>query len=225
MQIRAENDPRFWRKFLIMGILAVCFAGYCLVDGLVRYPQQREQGFADFKSELAKSQHKSMFSDSQHRDMDLAEFEAIAVPEQLQEWEHYSVDRGIPSAASVVMQFIMATISFVVGLLLLSFPLRARGRWIEGNDTGVTSSWGAGFHFDEVEVINKRKWKSKGICKVTYVANGRRSTFIVDDYKFDRYRTDAILYELEQRVDPGRIVNGPPEPPPEPDGPVAAVPR
>ena len=29
---------------------------------------------------------------------------------------------------------------------------------------------------------------------------------------------DQILYELEQRIDPEKIVNGPPEPPPEQPG-------
>jgi hypothetical protein len=53
------------------------------------------------------------------------------------------------------------------------------------------------------------------MAKVVYVSGGRRRTFIVDDYKFERYPTDAILYELERRIEPGRITNGPPEPAPE----------
>ena len=88
-------------------------------------------------------------------------------------------------------------------------PAPARGRWIEASDTGITSSWGESFKFEEVEEVNKRQWQKKGIAKVTYVANNRRRTFVVDDYKFDRYPTDAILYELEQRIDQGRIINGP----------------
>jgi hypothetical protein len=44
---------------------------------------------------------------------------------------------------------------------------------------------------------------------------------VIDDFKYQRWATDAILYELEQRIDPGRITNGPPEP--EPDGKVAEV--
>jgi hypothetical protein len=113
------------------------------------------------------------------------------------------------------MQFIMATIMSVAGLYLISLPLRARGRWIEGTDTGIGSSWGENVRYDEIEEVNKRKWRSKGIAKLTYVSGGKRRSFAIDDYKFERYQTDAILYELEQRIDPGRITNGPPEPAPE----------
>jgi hypothetical protein len=215
MQLRAENDPRYSRKFLLMGICGLGFALYCLYDGLVGYPGKREVGFGEFKAD-----YKTYFEDSR-KSMSMAEFEGTAEPEQSKQWENYSHERGIPSGADVVVQFLMATAAAVAGLALIAIPLRARGRWIAANDSGLTSSWGESFQFDEVEAVNKRKWRSKGIAKVTYVSGGRRRNFVVDDYKFDRYPTDAILYELEQRIDPGRILNGPPEPEPEPDGPVA----
>jgi hypothetical protein len=115
----------------------------------------------------------------------------------------------------------MATAMTIAGLFLISNPLRARGRWIEFGPTGLSSSWGEGFSLEQVELIDKRKWKSKGIAKVLYVAGSRRDKLVVDDFKFDRYRTDAILYLLEQRIDPEKIVNGPPEP--EPEGKVAEI--
>jgi hypothetical protein len=99
-----------------------------------------------------------------------------------------------------------------VGLFLLSIPLRSRGRWIEADETGITSSWGQSFRYDEVEEVNKRKWRNKGIAKVTYVANNRRQVFVIDDFKFMREPTDQILFELERRIEIERITNGPPEP-------------
>ncbi len=216
MQIRAENDPRYSRKFLIMGICALGFAMYCLYDGLVGYPARRETGFAEFKTDYPKS-----FTDDRHKGMTVAEFEVVAEPEQRHDWDHYSHDRDIPSRPDVAMQFIMATVTTIAGLVLVSIPLRARGRWVEFSDAGLTSSWGQSFRCDEVELVNKRKWRGKGIATITYVAGGRRRNFVLDDYKFERYPTDAILYALEQRIDPERIVNGPPEP--EPEGPVEEV--
>ena len=206
MQIRAENDPRYSRKFLIMGICALGFALYCLYDGLVGYPARRERGFGEYRS---------FFKDEHRKTMSLAQFEVIADPDEHLKWDKYEHDNGIPSGPDVVMQFILATVMTIGGLVLVSIPLRARGRWIEASDSGLTSSWGEGFHFDEVELVNKRKWRGKGIATVTYVAGGRRRNFVLDDYKFGRYPTDAILYELEQRIDPQRIANGPPEPPPD----------
>lgn len=216
MQIRAENDPRYSRKFLIMGICAIGFALYCLYDGLVGYPARRLQGFDEFKSD-----YKTIFKDEHRKAQTLAQFEVVADTKERGEWDLYAHDRDIPSGPDVIMQFIMATVTGVAGLVLISIPLRARGRWIEFSDSGITSSWGESFQFDEIEEVNKWKWRSKGIGKVTYVTGERRRVFVIDDYKFDRYPTDAILYSLEQRIDQGRITNGPPEP--EPEGKVAEV--
>jgi len=221
MHIRAENDPRYSRKFLIMGICAIGFALYCLYDGLVDYPGKRDRGFGEYKAEKMQSQHKSLLADASRQSMNLAQFEVVADPEQRHEWDVYSHDRGIPSGPDVVVQFIMAAGSALIGAAFLSIPLRSRGRWIEASDDGITSSWGESFRFDEVEAVNKRQWRKKGIAKVTHVSGGRRRTFVIDDFKFQRYPTDAILYELEQRIDQDRITNGPPEP--EPEGRVAEI--
>src|SRR4051812_16330097 len=210
MQIRAENDPRYSRKFLIMGICALGFALWCLKDGLYSYPARRVQGFSEFKID-----YKKLFKDEHAKSLSADEFEVVANHEDKKQWDEYAHDRGIPSGPDIVMQFIMASVMTVAVLFLVSIPLRARGRWIEGTDSGIGSSWGENVRYDEIEEVNKRKWRSKGIAKVTYVSSGRRRTFVVDDYKFERFRTDAILYELEQRIDPGRIANGSPEPVPE----------
>jgi hypothetical protein len=216
MQIRAENDPRFWRKFLIMGLCALGFGLWCLWDGLFTYPAHRIQGFNEFKVD-----YKKLFKDEHAKSLTVDQYEVVASREDLLEWARYAEDRHIPRTPDIVTQFIMAGVMSVAGLFLVSLPLRARGRWIEGTDEGLASSWGESFRYDEVEEVNKRRWKGKGIAKVTYVSGGRRRTFVVDDYKYDRYRTDAILYQLEQRIDPGRITNGAPEG--APDGKVAEV--
>ena len=218
MQIRAENDPRYSRRFLYMGIFALAFGLYCLYDGAIGYPGHRVRGFEDFKAG-----DKTYFIDDHRKAMTVDQFEADADadPEIRKHWETFAHEGDIKGHPDIVLQYVMAAGCGLLGAFLISIPLRARGRWIEASDTGITSSWGESFKFEEVEEVNKRQWRKKGIAKVTYVANNRRRTFVVDDYKFDRYATDAILYELEQRIEPGRIVNGPPEPEPEPDGEVA----
>jgi hypothetical protein len=211
MHIRADNDPRYSRKFLIMGLVALGFAAYCMYDGLVGYPKRRAIGFDEFKTDF-----KSSFTDEHQRSMNIEQFEVEGDEKQRHEWEGYRESRGIPSSPDVTMQFIMAACSGLIGLFLLSIPLRARGKWIEINEEGIVSSWGAGFYFDQVEGLNKRRWKNKGIAKVTYLdGNNSKRLFVIDDYKFERWPTDAIMYVLEQHVDPARIANGPPEPPPE----------
>ena len=64
-------------------------------------------------------------------------------------------------------------------------------------------------------MLNKRKWRDKGIAKVTYRDGNRKRRFVIDDYKFHRHPTDAILYELEQKIGVDKITGGPPESPAE----------
>jgi hypothetical protein len=59
--------------------------------------------------------------------------------------------------------------------------------------------------------VDKRRWRSKGIAKVTYSDNGRKRRFTVDDYKFDRHPTGQVLRDLEAKIDPALITGGPPE--------------
>ncbi len=207
MPIRADNDPRFTRRFYIMGIVAIGFALWSLYDGMVKYPALRTHGFAEFKVD-----YKSLFEDSHTKSLSVDEFEHVADPEHVQEWAKYAHDRGFKSVPEIFTQYIQAAVAGIVGLFLLSIPLRARGRWIEADETGITTSWGESFQFDQVEQLNKRKWRDKGLAKVTYIANGRRRQFIIDDLKFMREPTDAILFELEQRIELERITGGPPEP-------------
>jgi hypothetical protein len=114
----------------------------------------------------------------------------------------------------IFTQYIQALVAFLAGAYLISLPIRARGRWIQADEHGITSSWGQSVPYDQIEQVNKRKWRDKGIAKVTYVDGGRRKMFVVDDFKFMREPTDQILYELEQRIEPERITGGPPEQPP-----------
>ncbi len=200
MAIRSENDPRFSRRFLFMGIAAIGFALYCLVDGTIRYPHKQERAIA---------------------------FEKLYADNQVDQWEEFALERGwstsIPEQSkseeeyrtSIMQQYAMFVVAGLVGLWLVSIPLRARGRWIESTDTGITSSWGQSLNFADIVNLDKRQWRGKGIAKVTYLDNGRKQRFVLDDYKFDRHKTDAILYELEQYIDPALITGGPPESPPE----------
>lgn len=208
MPIRAENDPRFFRRFLYLGIAALGFALYCLYDGIFAYPFQRERAFEDFKSN-------KLFAENPHLSgLSVREFELAADKEQRKQWDDYLHELGKPSYGDVVMQYVMAGMSVALGAWMISLPLRARGRWIEATETGLHSSWGQSLTYDQITGLNKRQWRSKGIAKISYHDGRRKRRFVIDDYKFERHATDAILYEVEQRIDPSLIQGGPPEPPP-----------
>jgi hypothetical protein len=207
MPIRADNEPRFSRRFLLMGIVAIGFGLWSLYDGMVKYPAQRVRGYEEFKVD-----YKSLFEDSQVKGMSVDQFERSADNERRLEWAKYMHERGIKSIPEIFTQYIQAGVASLVGLFLLSIPIRSRGRWIEADESGITSSWGQSFQYDQVEQLNKRRWRDKGIAKVTYVDGGRRQQFVIDDFKFKREPMDQILFELEQHIEIERITGGSPEP-------------
>ena len=196
MTIRAERDPRFYLRFLIIGLVAWGFAGWCLYDGFVRYPNRQERALA---------------------------FEKLLEEKRGDDWDAYAIERGwstTPPEASkpeeefetdVKIQFAMAGLAAVVGIFPLLAVWRSRGRWIELSDAGLTSSWGQTVAMDQVTALEKRQWRNKGIAKLRYSDNGRNKTFVIDDFKFKRQPTDQILVEIENRIGHDKIMGGPPE--------------
>src|SRR5215217_3088425 len=99
MPIRADNDPRFSRRFLIMGVVAIGFAFWSLYDGLVKYPAQRARGFDEFKTDF-----KSEFEDPKLRELTVDQFERTA--DTNHEWAKYSHERDIKSIPEIFTQYV-----------------------------------------------------------------------------------------------------------------------
>jgi hypothetical protein len=200
MVIRSISDKRYSRRFLLMGAAICGFSLWCLYDGLVRYPREQQRGLA---------------------------FDKLAADGRQNEWDEIAKSRGWSASPpeeplsaedfqnKVWMQFAMAGLTAAIGLPMVLLALASRGKWIDWNGSTITTSWGESFTADQVQQINKRRWQKKGIAKVTYQDGQSKRRFVIDDFKFERPTMDRILYELEQRIDPERIVNGPPELPPD----------
>jgi hypothetical protein len=193
MKIRADYDPKFYFRFKLIGLFTIGFALWFLYDGLVTYPKQREHALAYAK----------------HYDGDGTK----------EDWDKIALEHGWPTEypgepkteEDISEQFIWSGASGTVGALMFLMIWRSRGRWIEADGDGITSSWGQSLAFDQVESLEKRQWRSKGIAKVRYRDGGRRKTFVIDDYKFLRQPTDEILCHLESKIDVDKITGGPSE--------------
>lgn len=182
-----------------MGAVICGFSLYCLYDGFIAYPLEQERGLA---------------------------FDKLSAEGRQNDWDEFATAKGWSTSpptepkseedfrTKVYMQYAMAVLTAAIGLPMLLLALKSRGNWIESSDTGITTSWGESFNFDQILQVDKRRWRNKGIAKLTYLAGDRNRRFVIDDFKYERPTMDQILYDLEQRIDPERIVNGPPEPPP-----------
>ena len=196
MTIRAERDGRFYLRFLIIGLAAFGFAGWALYDGFIGYPLAQQKALV---------------------------FEKLIEEKRGDDWDAEATKRGwstTPPAASkpeeeyevdVKMQFWMAGLAAAVGFFPLLSVFRSRGRWIEFSKNTLTSSWGQTVNMDQVTGLEKRQWRNKGIAKLRYDDNGRKKTFVIDDFKFKREPTDQILAEIEKHISHDKITGGPPE--------------
>ena len=165
-------------------------------DGAVTYPRQRERALA---------------------------YQELKENDKLDQWEGIATKRGWPledpgeakDKIDFYTQFILSAVVAPPGLLFLFFFLRSRGRWIELNDTGLRTSWGRQLEFGQIVTLDKKKWRSKGIAKITYQQNGRKRKLVLDDWKYDADVTKEILLEVELQIDIDQIVGGAPEPIPQ----------
>lgn len=195
MTVRSKISGRHLIRLSIVALFCIGFGLYCLYDGMVAWPNQRERALA---------------------------FQELELEGRLEEWPQFAAERGWkpynpgePRTETEIMgQFYMMALCGVVGLLVLTHVLRSLGRWVEMDDSGLRSSRGQEVKFDQVAKIDKKKWDNKGIAKILYQQNGREKTFTLDDFIYDRPTTDDILRQLENRVGVDKIVNGKPEPPP-----------
>src|SRR5438876_520988 len=130
MAIRAENDPRYWRRFLAMGILAFGGSLWFLKDAIFAYPAKRADEFEKFKTVS-----KTLFNAEEKKTVTLAEVEAQGNKERADAWNRFAREGEVPTKAEIVTQYVMAALTAAVGLWLISLPIRARRRWIEWDDS------------------------------------------------------------------------------------------
>lgn len=195
LPIRAQSDRKFFRRFILLGLGALGFAGWCLYDGLVAWPKKNQIWAA---------------------------YEAIPEADRPERWPEVAAENGWSSKrpkkkgyhhteGEIHTQLVMAVPITLVGLWFFWGVWRSRGSWIAADAEGISSSWGQSFAWDDVTKLDKKKWRGKGIAKVHYSQGDRASVFTLDDFKYQREPADAILLQLEERLDREQITGGPTE--------------
>lgn len=205
MTLRANFERSYlWRYMLL---IAMCFGGsaWFAYDGFIGYPH---------KLEIAEEYEK------------LAGMESGPKSER---WQQITSQRGWPPDVpdpekppkiireSIRAQFIYAIIAAVLGSIAVLYMLISRVSWVEETESGLRTSWGQEVDFRTVTLLNKRKWKDKGIARADYVDRGRKRQFVFDDFKFEREPMGVLLGKLEALLPPDKIL--------EPDAKPAVPPR
>lgn len=187
--IRADVHLPFFRKHLYLALGCIAYAAWCIYDALIGYPK---------KLKIAQA------------------FESIPDDaNKLEKWVEVASENGWSSrnpakTADEVLgmiqgQYIYAMICVVIALVALILWVRAKGTWVEADETTIRNSRGSELPIDGITKIDKRKWTDKGIAKIHYSANGRSGRFVLDDFKYDTESVGKILNLAEANLEPNQI--------------------
>lgn len=181
----------------MIAVFCIGIALWFLKDGLISWPQQREWALE--------------FESAEEQGVSPTDWKEIA---REHGWDPDSLPGEPKSEGDIRGQFVYATIALVPGLLYLLFLALHWGRWIEMTDTGLRTSRGRTFDFSDIQTLNKKKWKDKGIAKIAFQTKSGTKRLTLDDWKYESEPIAAILREVESHIDEEQIVDGFPVPPP-----------
>ncbi len=174
-----------------LGAIALLAFVFCLVpsrvtgflyDGMIRYPE-RQQIYLEWEQLR------------EERD------------DWRQEWQRRMAEHGYPERPTqytdtdIAVQYLIAAILGVVGLVFLFGFVRTFGRWVAIDDDALTANGGHRATFDRIESVDADRWDTKGIAIVHYRDDADQLKRItLDDWKFEREPTQAIYQQLRQKL-------------------------
>lgn len=208
MNLRANPETKFLLKYVLIGVGCVAFALWSAYDGFYAFPQKIPPAMA-YEELLEKIESDPALSDADRKPM----WEKIA-DENGWSAKLLKKDDDVASIKTkIIYQYVFIGIGLIIGLPCLAWYFRNRNTWIESTADGLNSSWGQSLKISQIHQFDKKKWEKKGIGVVHYKTDqGAERKFVIDDLKYDRKSTDAIVRWVESQIPLEMIVNGLPEP-------------
>ncbi len=187
--IRADVYQPFFRKFLWVFLGCTAFAGWCLYDGLVAYPQKLTQ--AEAYEQLPEDGRRDAW-------MELATEEGWPTITPAKTAEDIRHDIG--------SQFMMVVLCMLFGIPALLKFMSGQGTWVEGDETVIRNSKGQEVPIDAITKIDKKKWEAKGIAKIFYEVDGKQKKFVMDDFKYDRKAMAQLMEFAESNLEEEQVL-------------------
>ena len=197
-ELRAEVNPGFKYKFLLIGAVALLVGLYHFIDPIFVYPKMwpASEAYVDLAEQL-----KGDDGELQRQ------WDAMAESKGWPEGQpKYSPDELRTNTA--YSYFIGVLFTFIAGIPCLITFFRCLGQWVGVEGDGLINAKGQKVAFSDISKIDKTKWEKKGIAKLMYSQDGADSSFVLDDLKFDRQTTDEIMQLVEEKVGADKIVGG-----------------
>lgn len=223
LKIRAENNAKFYSRFRWLALGAFAFGLWSIYDGVVTYPDQQVRAHAltqVAEEYLTSSDMAEVQKGHGHNERYQKAVALLRENERGWEaWQAKAAENGWAESPPTKMrtdgdiagQYVMAGLCALATLYFVGVLVKTTGRWMELEGETLRTRGGLSFSAKSITEIDKRQWADKGIARLKYDDNGRTRRFVVDNYKYLRDETDAILYHLEQIAGVDKIINGPPE--------------
>ncbi|TWT83212.1 hypothetical protein CA13_46750 [Planctomycetes bacterium CA13] len=211
MNLRANPESKFLLKYLLVGIACLCFVALSIYDGFVKFPNMlpRAQAWEALEAEL-ETDEKLAKSGWRKRWGDIANENGWSEANLTSEETVGAVTQKI------WLQYFFIVVGSLIGVPSLVRYFRTKNSWIETTEDSLRSSFGDEVRISQIEKFDKKKWENKGIGVLHYRSDdGKAKRFIIDDLKYEREPTDAMVCWIESLISPEMIVNGDPEPIPE----------
>lgn len=194
--LRAEVNPKFKYKFLLIGLIAMAVGLYHFYDPIFVYPEMRpaSEAYEGLKNTLAGND-----GELQRQWADMAKSNGWA--EKIPKYTPQELNTN-----TIYSYFIGVLFTFVAGIPCLLTYARCLGQWIGVEGDSLVNAKGQKVAFDQITKIDKTKWEKKGIASLVYSDGGNEQSFLIDDLKFDRQTTDEIMELVEEKVGVDRIV-------------------
>ncbi|QDU70759.1 hypothetical protein [Mucisphaera calidilacus] len=186
MSTKAYVSSGYRWRLGIIAVVCLGFAALCVKDGFYTYPAQAREYkmYRAFEEEFPKAE----------------------TPDWNEQWEEYALIEGLPqdptnikkrSDFDIYTQFIMLAITAPVGLIYGYRGVTSGGWWVEADENGVRANGGKSATWDQIKNLDMTRWK-KGIAYVEYEDQGTPSRILIDDWKFQKEPTHAIMETIEQ---------------------------
>ena len=127
-----------------------------------------------------------------------------------EEWPAYARAHGLNGhlpeipfpRGKIIEQYVCAGLAVIFGAITLAYWATQKGRMVKTDAEAVQTPSGRRVPFSAITGVGKKKWDAKGLATVRYEIDGAKGEFELDDYKYDRDPTHAILAEIEERLTP-----------------------
>lgn len=188
-ELRADVNPNFKYKFLLIGIIALAIGLYHFIDPIFVYPGMRpaSEAYYELKAKLD--------DDGELQRQWATVTEKNQWPDKIPKYKPEELTTNTIYSYGVGTLF-----TFLVGLPCLLTFVRCLGQWISLKDGKLINAKGQTVALDQIKKIDKSKWEKKGIAKLRYSIEGKENSFLIDDLKFNREVADQIMHQVEEHV-------------------------